>query len=582
MLELVSVSHVTPRKKTEPLRTLEHVSLRAPAGQVLAVVGAPDSGKTALLEILAGLQMPSNGSVIFDGQDWSEQPPHRNTIGYVPAGDDALNPVLTVRETVMSALLLRVAGLNRDERIGRSSHILVGVGLETVASHRVGTLSIPQRRRLKLAVALVSDPALVVCDDLLAGLDVRSEREMVALLKFVAGDHPARVVVHATRSLNNLSNYHTALVLHEGRACFHGPPRAITHYFSVPALDELYPRLAKRPAERWGESWARHRDSYYNAFKLGGTGSPHADDENDGDPERISLPANERSEDEEKSKPQPVRAPPPLPLPSFAIQARHLIHRRWTTLRRRQREFLCQIGMFIGMPLVAGLLIWPNAKYLKTAGSPGADELWPASYTCSMAIFVQVLLVLFMSVRNGSREIAGERRLFERERAGGLRAASYLIAKLGFLIPLVLGQIFALSLFIEITTGGLPGYVLARLLILALTGIAFTTLCLGISAHSRHPERAQSSAWMLAFLNITFAGALLGFPRVLGGVLQPFVTAYYGWSGSIDTLKNTPLFEPLTRLVTTWFAPPTLAMTALSLHFVVGVFLTATGLRRRQ
>lgn len=581
MLELVSVSHVTPRKKTEPFRTLEHVSLSAPAGHLLAVVGAPDSGKTALLEILAGLQISSNGSVIFDGQDWSKQPPHRNTVGYVPAGDDALNPVLTVRETITSALLLRVAGLNRDERIGRSSHILVGVGLETVASQRVGTLSIPQRRRLKLAVALVSDPALVVCDELTAGLDVRSEREMAALLRFVASDHPARVVVHATRSLSNLSNYHTVLVLHEGRACFHGPPRAITHYFSVPALDELYPRLAKRPAERWGESWARHRDSYYNAFKLGGTVSAHADEDNDNEEKRISLPANEPREDEEKPKPEPVRAPPPLPLPSLATQTRHLIRRRWTTLRRRQRELLCQIGMFIGMPLIAGLLIWPNAKYLKTSAGAGAGELWPASYTCSMAILVQVLLVLFMSVRNGSREIAGERRLFERERAGGLRAAAYLIAKLGFLIPLVLGQTFALSLFIEVTSGGLPGYVLARLLILALTGIAFTTLCLGISAHSRHPERAQSFAWMLAYTNIAFAGALLGFPRVLGGVLQPFVTAYYGWSGSIDTLKHTPLFEPMTLLVTTWFATPTLAMVALALHFAVGVLLTATGLRKR-
>lgn len=78
------------------------------------------------------------------------------------------------------------------------------------------------------------------------------QQELVALLKFVTEDLPGRIVIHATETLGNLASYDSVLILHEGRVCFHGPPRALTHYFSISTVDELYPRLAQRPAERWG------------------------------------------------------------------------------------------------------------------------------------------------------------------------------------------------------------------------------------------------------------------------------------------------------------------------------------------
>lgn len=78
------------------------------------------------------------------------------------------------------------------------------------------------------------------------------------------------------------------------------------------------------------------------------------------------------------------------------------------------------------------------------------------------------------------------------------------------------------------------------------------------------------------------SGALLGFPRPLGAVIQPFLTAYYGWSGSVDTLTGVIVFEPMTRLVRTWFATPAGAATALLMHGVAGIALAAWGLKRRR
>lgn len=587
MLELISVSRVLPLGKKESLPLLEQVSFGVPAGHLMVITGAPGSGKTTLLNILAGIEKPTGGSVLFLGKDYSNVRPSPNAIGYVPASDDTLNDGLTVRESVMSALLLRVAGQTKDERVGKASHLLVGVGLETVATQRVGSLTLPQRRRLKLALALVSDPALVICDEFTGGLDVRAERELAALLKFIVADHPARVVIHATRTLSNLAAYDTTVILHEGRVCFHGPSRAVTHYFSIPTMDELYPRLAKRPAQRWGDSWTRHRDSYYDAFKLGSAGESlaAAADEDDGaDSQHISLPKKETKE----AATTPATVIPPAPaLPSLLSQASHLMQRRWTLMKRNGHEVFAQLGLLMASALVSTLLILPNVHFLKelagdTTSTPAAKVLWPAAFTCSMAIFVQILFVLMMGVRNGAREVARERPAFERERVGGVRNWAYLLSKLGFIVPLALLQCFSLGIFVETVTGGLPGNPLPRLLLLVLTGVAFSTICLGISAHGRTQERSHGVAWTLAFVNVLLAGALLGFPRVLGGIVEPLVTAYYGWSGSVETLRGTRVYEPVSLFVRTWFATPALGMAALGGHFVAGIILTLTGLRKRR
>ena len=585
MLELISVSHIFTRPAKEALTALDHVSFSVPAGHLLAVIGATGSGKSTLLHLLAGLQHPGGGTVLFRGKDLGQAALHPNEIGYVPASDEVLSDVLTVRESVMSALLLRVAGQTKDQRVDRASHLLVGVGLENVASHRVGSLNPTQKRRLKLALALVSDPALVICDEFTDGLDAKSQSEMAALLKFVTTDHPARVVIHATQMAANLAAYDTVVILHEGHVCFHGPSRAVTHYFSIQAIEELYPRLAKRPAARWGESWMRHRDSYYAAFKLGSSGESlkAPDEEDDGvDSQGVSLPADEKSPAPEmQTEPQAPQAPA---LPSLQAQAQHLIQRRWTLFRRTQREWTSQLILLVLAPIVAALLILPNDHYLSelTSGNTAPAVLWPAAYTCAMGWLLQILLALIFGVRTGAREIAGERALYRRELVGGLRPMAYLLGKLGFILPIVILQTFLLGLTVEILTGGLPGYAFPRMLLLTLTGIAFSSLCLAISAHCRTAERAHSQAWTLAFVNLFLCGALLGFPRVLGSVIHPLVTAHYGWSGGIETMQGTPIFEPLTLFVRTWFATPTLALLALFIHFAVGVLLTLRGLHKTQ
>lgn len=585
MLEINSLSHVVQGKNKEPLRVLEQVSFMAPGGHVLAVIGPSGSGKTTLLRILAGQAEPEAGSVVFKGRDLIKQPLYANQFGWVPSGDDSLIEHLTVRENLISAALLRGAGRTKDEMLSRVSHVLVTVGLENIATERTSDLALPQRRRLKLGMALVADPEIVLCDDFTVGMDVRSEREFEALLKLVASDRPGRIVIHATDALSNLGAYDTVVVLHEGYVAFHGPARAVPHYFTVPTYDEVYARLAKRPAQRWGDSWMKHRDAYYAAFKLGGSPDElSAAEEDPGDADR-TIVMKQRGEEEvaETKKPQEAEIRPIIPLPGTLTQARHLVRRRWTLLRRSPKEWITHVALLLGGPVIAVLLLLPNLKLIKDtrAGALNADVTWPAAYTLSMIVFIQVLLVMFMGVRLGAREIAGRRALYERERIGGVTPAAWLLGALMFMLPIILVQSFWMQLFIEMVSGGLPGPGMPRLLLPALAGAAFAAICLGISANSGSAERAHSSGLTLLGANVLLCGALLGFPEALNHVVHPFMTAHYGWSGIIESLQKTPFYTPVDHFVRTWFATPNFSMAILGMHFLVGVVFAFIGLRRR-
>lgn len=589
MLEAVQLSRqVTPRVG-DPKSLLDSVGFICPAGQVTLIAGAPGSGKHSLLEVLAGVRRQDQGVLLWHGRDLAKEPLRPNEFGFVPADSDSLHAELTVRETLADALRLRLRGLAPAALAERAARLLALCGLETVPQERVAALNAVQRRRLLLAVELSSDPALVLCDDFTRGMDAKAERELVALLKMIAREVPGRVVINVTTSLSQLPAYDSVLVLYQGGVSFHGPARAIPHYFTIKSVEDLYPRLAMRPASRWSESWNRHRDSYYDAFKLtavsrrpgNGDGErirlPVGDDENDTPPAEDDAPA--------EKEPADTAPPPPLPGPGLATQIALLARRRWTLLRRRQREWRSHLLMFFGLPALTVLMIWPNKPFLaalREGGTPAPDTLWPAAFTCLMAVVVQVLAIIFMAARNGGREIAGERAVIDRERLAGVSPLAVLAGKAAFLAPLVLAQCLWLGLCVEMFIGALPGPSGPRLLLLLLTGAAFTSLCLGLSARARNAERGHALALLLAYAQVLLCGALLGMPRVLGGLIHPFVTAYYGWSGIVDGMAGHAVFPAISTLLRTWFATPALAMSALVLHLLVGLALAFSGLRKKR
>ena len=589
MLELVSVSFQSPRRAPEPLPVLDALSFRVPGGHLMAVLGATGSGKSVLLATVAGQLRLGAGAILWNGRDVTQNRWRPNEVALVTGDDAALQPSMSVKEHVVCALMLQVGGITKRDAVVKADALVLLCGLDTVTSVRVSDLSAPQRRRLSLAIALAGDPLLVLCDDFMAGLDPRSQRELGALLQLVAKENAFRVVVNATQSLAELSAYDTVLVLHEGRVCFHGPGRAITHYFSIPHTEDLYHRLAKRPSQRWQDSWNRHADSYYAAFKLragaaseSDLGAASDDDEDRANDGRLRLGRGPEPEDEEKAEPQ---APAPVARAGLGTQVAVLMRRRWTLMRRSKREWWIHALLIVGMPLLALLLSWGQREVLHQLHNPewrpANDQLVRVASFAIGFTLLQMLMVAGMAVFNGAREVAGEKALWLREHQSGLRSSAYVLSKVFYVGFLALLQGFGVAVVFDVVTSGLPGNSALRVALLLLTGIAFNALVLGLSAWSRTAAQGAARGWALAFVQAPLSGAVLALPSVLGHAVQPVVTAYYGWAGSMETLKGTALFPGVDLVNGTWFTVPSVAVVMLLVHAVIGLLLLITGLRRR-
>jgi putative ABC transport system ATP-binding protein len=171
------------------ITVLDGISLVAPAGRWVTITGPSGSGKSILLQVLAGLIEPAQGQVLVDGH------PAGHGDGPVPGivlQDEALLPILTVAETV--ALPLQAAGGGRAEIGRRTGVALDALGLSPAAGQLVSGLSGGQRQRVALARALALDAPLLLLDEPTAELDA-TNRNVVLDLVGKEVDRGAVVVV---------------------------------------------------------------------------------------------------------------------------------------------------------------------------------------------------------------------------------------------------------------------------------------------------------------------------------------------------------------------------------------------------
>lgn len=579
MLEVLNLSHQWHRKDGEA-SALDAVHFTLPGGHLAAVLGAVGSGKTTLIRLLTLQEQVQSGGLLWGGDEFTKFGLPPGSTALVSADDEEILADLNVKEHVVSAVLLRVAGVSRRDAVLKADSLLVLCGLDGQGGSRAHTLNKAQRRRLAMAVALASDPVLVVCDEFTSGVDPRSERELGALLQQVTKAHPQRVVMNATSSLAELGTYDSVIVLHEGRVCFHGPGRALTHYFSIPHTEDLYHRLAKRPADRWQDSWDRHCDSYYDAFKLldGGGGSERGLRSAEEEGGRVSLarrPA-ERAQTEEVEEAAARRE-----RPGMVTQLQVLLKRRWTAFRRRRADLWVQAALLLVLPLVVILLVsarhpdlarWP----LRLAESPAAGSV------LSMTFFVQVILLMLAAVWTVSREAVDGRASWPAEHVGGLRSSAWVSSRILFVVVLLLAQALTMALLTEVVLGTMPGHGGWRTILLAGTSLAFGLLALGLGAWSRGLDQARAWGLMLLMGNVLGCGALLAWPRATAVLVQPFLTAYYGWSGSVGTLAGTAWMEGVKAVNGSSIASPSFALTMLAVHALLGAGLLVLAVRRRR
>ncbi len=164
---------------------LRDVTFSLQHGELMAIVGSSGSGKSTLLHLLGGLDAPTSGDVVFDGQalntmSSSAKAALRNReLGFIYQFHHLL-PDFNALENVAMPLLIGKTG--KAEAQQRAREMLAGVGLEKRAHHRPSELSGGERQRVSIARALVNRPRLVMADEPTGNLDVRNADAIFELL----------------------------------------------------------------------------------------------------------------------------------------------------------------------------------------------------------------------------------------------------------------------------------------------------------------------------------------------------------------------------------------------------------------
>jgi ABC-type Fe3+/spermidine/putrescine transport system ATPase subunit len=219
---MLTLSNITKTYDNAPL--LREISLTIDAGEIVCLLGPSGSGKTTLLRIIAGLEQPERGEIVFDGQHLRDVPVHLRGIGLM-FQDLALFPHQNVFENV--AFGLRMQNASRNEIRVRVNETLELVGLAGFAERDVNNLSGGEQQRVALARALAPRPKLLMFDEPLGALDriLREQliTELRAILKRV--EMTALYVTHDQDEAFAIAD--RVAIIHDGRVEQIGAPEEL-------------------------------------------------------------------------------------------------------------------------------------------------------------------------------------------------------------------------------------------------------------------------------------------------------------------------------------------------------------------
>ena len=204
------------------VHALAGVTLDFPAGQFTAIMGPSGSGKSTLMHLLAGLDKPTSGSVVIDGQELAHLDDknltrlRRDRLGFVFQAFN-LVPVLTAEENI--TLPLKLAGREPDRQW--LDKLIDTVGLRDRLTHRPAELSGGQQQRVAVARALVHQPAVVFADEPTGNLDSHASEEVLGLLRQAVDEFNQTVIMvthdpQAAAVADRLVVLNDGVVVHDG------------------------------------------------------------------------------------------------------------------------------------------------------------------------------------------------------------------------------------------------------------------------------------------------------------------------------------------------------------------------------
>ncbi|KAA6216955.1 ABC transporter ATP-binding protein/permease [Streptomyces filamentosus] len=460
---------------------LKDVSFGVPEKSLIGVIGPSGSGKSTLLKALTGYRPADQGDVLYDNRSLYKQFAElRQRIGLVPQ-DDILHKELTVQKALRYAAKLRFPGDTATaEREARIDEVLRELKLDIHKEKKVTSLSGGQRKRVSVALELLTKPSLIFLDEPTSGLDPGMDRDVMQLLRGLADD--GRTVLVVTHSVAELALCDKLLVMAPGGSvAYFGPPDEALNFFGYSSWADVFSAFENYRDYDWAGRWkgSQHYQLYAADIDAVAAQPVHV--------------------------PQQAMSRPPKPQ-GWGSQLWTLI-RRYTSVIVSDKGFL---ALMVILPAVIG-----SVSVVIPADFGLAPPTPPSRFNGDAGIIMLILTVgmCFSGAANSVRELIKERVIYERERATGLSRSAYLMSKV-----IVLGVITAFQGVILCAIGfairDLPAEGLlmppAVELCLVVIALGLTSMMVGlvISALVKTAEKTMPLLVMFAIVQVVFTGIL--------------------------------------------------------------------------
>ncbi|MFE5596995.1 FHA domain-containing protein [Streptomyces sp. NPDC056549] len=460
---------------------LKDVTFGVPEKSLIGVIGPSGSGKSTLLKALTGYRPANEGDVLYDNRSLYKQFAElRQRIGLVPQ-DDILHKELTVVKALRYAAKLRFPGDTATaEREARIDEVLRELKLDIHKEKKVTSLSGGQRKRVSVALELLTKPSLIFLDEPTSGLDPGMDRDVMQLLRGLADD--GRTVLVVTHSVAELGLCDKLLVMAPGGSvAYFGPPEEALNFFGYSTWADVFSAFENYRDYDWAGRWKGSQHYQMYAADIDAVAA-----------QPVQMP-------------QQAMARPPKPQ-GWGSQL-------WTLIRRYVSVIASDKGFMALMVILPAVL---GAVSVVIPADFGLGRPTPPSRFNGDAGTIMLILAVgmcFSGAANSVRELIKERVIYERERAVGLSRSAYLMSKV-----IVLGVITAFQgviiCGIGFSTRALPEEGLfmppAVELCVQVIALGLTSMMVGlvISALVKTAEKTMPLLVMFAIVQVVFTGIL--------------------------------------------------------------------------
>lgn len=499
---------------------LDGISFTAKKGEIMAVMGKSGSGKSTLLKTISADIIPSYGRVFINNDDlYDSLYFYAQHIGYVPQ-EDLLFSNLTVYENLFFRGRLVHPSISKDVLDRKITAILTQMNLIHRKSHYVGEineslLSGGERKRLNIALELLFEPTLIICDEPTSGLSSTDSEQIIDILKYYADQGKIVIITIHQPSPNIFEKLDKVVVMDQGgKPVYFGDIDDVFTYF-----DQELEQIDFRKEEIAKKQKLRMPDFYHDIIDY-----PLYNENNEKIYEQVDqtlVPRRKFSPNywrdkykrkqlfdlisydtppKKKAKTKQVSSRKKLHVSGHLSQfLTFLIRNIFIKLRNRTNLFIT----FGEAPILALII-----SFILRTSVEGDSYNYHHNANAIVYIFVSVIVFIFLGLSNSIEEIMGERKIIQREKVLNLKLTYFLSSKVITLAIFTLLQVFLYYAVSSIILK-LPGVMLINAIYFFAAGLIGYSLGLLISSFINNRKAIINILPLILIPQIIFGGAII-------------------------------------------------------------------------